>query len=233
MQSRFIKGIFLFLIIILCSNVFSYSAYSVRKPDEKKIIKLKKDPDLIYTRKPVHIPYLNDIKEWFLEFLEKYIEKPLGKINFSYLKYFAIGTAALMIIFIIIKVFQTGFFEGKRNVSSEIDLFDTIDDVYSPEIENLIDKYLTEKNYSIVIRLYFNKILRELSDNNIIAWEKNKTNRDYSCEIFDNNLKSNFNEFSNIFEHVWYGNFEVDATAFKNIQKLYNTIIGNQKEGIR
>lgn len=222
------RGFLYIIVIIFFTGILtaagSESNYNLREPQQSRIAEYKKNPDFIYKREPVKISFIEAATQWINDFLNKYFEKPLKDVNFSKIKYAAIVVALSMIIFIILKTFRSEIFERKKRKKNEMDIFSVIDDVYNPETDELINRYLEEHNYTIVIRLYFNKVLKILAEKNIIIWEKNKTNKQYYYDIKDTNLKQTFNEFSNIFDHVWYGNFEVNDTLFKKIEKLYYRI---------
>lgn len=104
------------------------------------------------------------------------------------------------------------------------------DDVMSDEIENIeeIDadaEYkaaLANGNYRLAIRMMFIKSLQKLSANNLIEWEKEKTNRDYTRELNDVSLRQSFRRTASIYELVWYGDVELDVQRFRAYDTAMN-----------
>jgi hypothetical protein len=79
----------------------------------------------------------------------------------------------------------------------------------------LIEDALSKKDYRKAVRLHFLKLLKQLTDNNLIKWQIDKTNNDYSMELANSKYNSKFNELSLMYEYIWYGDFSLDETNFK------------------
>ena len=86
------------------------------------------------------------------------------------------------------------------------DIGENLDNIRDINPEELIKKALSIKEYRIAIRILYLKILRNLSDKNIINWKPEKTNREYLYEIKSNSIKEHFEKVIKIFEYIWYGN---------------------------
>ncbi len=88
--------------------------------------------------------------------------------------------------------------------------------------ESDLDRFLREakaaNNYQVAVRLYFLKIIRELSERGQITWSKEKTNRDYLREMRPNPQHRDFRNVVNSFEKTWYGLAQLDETAFLQIE---------------
>jgi len=98
---------------------------------------------------------------------------------------------------------------------------------------NLIDQAIQNGNYRLALRLYYLKIIRELSLTGAIEWKKDKTNGDYLRELKKNQLRSPFRSVTIAFERIWYGNRLLDREEFMRIQPefdhLLNTIPKNEQ----
>jgi hypothetical protein len=69
-------------------------------------------------------------------------------------------------------------------------------------------------DYRRAIRLLFLKVLKNLSDAELIYWDPNKTNHQYLYELKGTNIYSPFVQCVNIFDRVWYGEWEIDQTYY-------------------
>lgn len=86
------------------------------------------------------------------------------------------------------------------------------------DLDDFIKKALAQKNYRLAVRFMFLKALKELSFRNVIAWHFDKTNLDYYHEIAHPALKEDFKKLSYLYDYVWYGEFDLDASGFANAQ---------------
>ena len=83
---------------------------------------------------------------------------------------------------------------------------------------SLLEKAVDAENYRLAVRLYYLKIIRELSLKSQIQWQRDKTNHSYLQEMNGHALQDNFRAITLLFEQIWYGNREIDATDFKPIR---------------
>lgn len=97
------------------------------------------------------------------------------------------------------------------------------------DLDQFIRDALARKNYRLAVRYMYLKVLKELSIRNLISWHFDKTNRDYYEEIEDPLLKDNFKKVSYLYDHVWYGEFDLDARGFANAQLDFDRFTKNMK----
>lgn len=147
--------------------------------------------------------------------------------SFGFLRLLAYFLIIALIVFILYMVFNNVKLEKDVKVS---------DDAISDEIENIeeIDADAEYKaaisagNYRLAIRMMFIKSLQKLSYMNLIEWEQEKTNRDYTRELDDNSLRQSFRRVASIYELVWYGDIELDVQRFRvydsEMNKFNNSI---------
>lgn len=94
--------------------------------------------------------------------------------------------------------------------------------INNQDIQSLINEALKEKNYRLAIRYYYLLTLQQLSGKELIDWQVQKTNHEYIYEIKNNDLRSQFGQLTDVYDYIWYGNFEVDETAFAKAQLAFN-----------
>ncbi len=95
--------------------------------------------------------------------------------------------------------------------------------LYDPS--QLIDKAIQAQEYRLAIRLYYLKTLHQLSLKELIEWEKRKTNSDYLQELSSSDLKDDFEQLTQVYEHTWYGNQQVGEYEFQQIQPKFDYLV--------
>ncbi|MEX2349573.1 MAG: DUF4129 domain-containing protein [Flavobacteriaceae bacterium] len=93
--------------------------------------------------------------------------------------------------------------------------------IKTKNIQELIDRALHDKNYRLAVRYYFLQALKKLKDAELINYEYDKTNSDYAREIKKEPLVNAFRKITNIYENIWYGNFEVSESDFLKAQTIF------------
>ncbi|MBK8053284.1 MAG: hypothetical protein IPK35_08450 [Saprospiraceae bacterium] len=83
------------------------------------------------------------------------------------------------------------------------------EDIISGDFKTLYEKAMQNEDYKMAVRYRYLLLLQQLAKKNIISYHKDKTNSDYYYEIKDKNISSSFSYVSYIYEHIWYGGFEL------------------------
>ena len=100
--------------------------------------------------------------------------------------------------------------------------YDAEENIHVMDFDSMMQKFAAEKNYRMALRYRFLKTLKYLSVNNVIDWQKEKTNRSYAREIKRPHEASYFNELVNIFEYVWYGSFNIEKEFFDRMNDRFS-----------
>jgi hypothetical protein len=82
------------------------------------------------------------------------------------------------------------------------------------KFDQLIRDAIEKGNYRYAIRLHYLRTLKDLSDRSLIAWKPEKTNLQYIQEMSRHPDAAAFEQLTDIFDWVWYGEFEVDAQNY-------------------
>lgn len=145
----------------------------------------------------------------------------LGKIL---LRIFVIILAGFIIYFLIRFLIgkNIGFF-GKKNSTIDIKDEDLHENIHEINFSDTIAKFENSAEYRLAIRYQFLLILKKLSDKKIISWNPEKTNKDYSYEIKDENLKNKFSDLALIFDYIWYGEFGVDHNSYLKFKEQFQS----------
>lgn len=93
------------------------------------------------------------------------------------------------------------------------------EDIFAINYQKDIDKAIKDQNYRLAIRLMFLRVLRNLSDRNIIQYKIDKTNFDYLVQLHKTGYYNDFFKLTRSFEYTWYGKFPVAPETFTVIKK--------------
>lgn len=151
-----------------------------------------------------------------------------GDIATTIFRIIAIGVIGFLLYFLIrFLVGKDGnFFFSKKNKKLKIASHDLDENIHEIDFHTSIAQYEAQKDWRYAIRYQFLFVLKKLSDQKIIDWNPEKTNKDYLKEIQNSSDKQAFRKLVYIFDNVWYGEFEVGEseyhvfkTEFQNFRK--------------
>lgn len=153
--------------------------------------------------------------------LEKFLEYLYG-IEWKYLFYTIFG---LVIIVVLYKLYQNGSIfkiTSENKLDEEKELFDYIEkNLLTIDLWDLIDKAKKNEDFRLAIRYYHYLNTQNLAQKEYIKWDPKKTNHQLINEIKAEQIKALFQENTAIFNHVWFGNFELDRNKFEQFEMKY------------
>lgn len=135
----------------------------------------------------------------------------------------------IFVIYLIVKVIinkEGGWIFGKSSKKITVSEI-TEEDIHSMDFSSAITKAKNEKNLRLANRYYYLWLLKSFSDKEIIEWDIEKTNADYLNEISNLELKNEFQFLSYVYEHSWYGEFELSKTDFERTETTFQKLIAN------
>ncbi|MEC3877069.1 DUF4129 domain-containing protein [Chryseobacterium salviniae] len=138
---------------------------------------------------------------------------------------FAIILAGFLLYFIIKYLIgkEGSFLFGKKNKKVTIkdeELHENIHEINFPES---ILKFEKSGDFRSAVRYQFLFVLKKLSDKKLIAWNPEKTNKDYVAELKAPHLKEEFFQLSYIFDYVWYGEFSISEESYLKFKTQYQS----------
>lgn len=112
----------------------------------------------------------------------------------------------------------------------DIKTFSTLD------LSSLIEKSIQDKNYRLAVRYYYLWVMKMLNEAQLIEFNIDKTNQDYTQELskrnnFSRDKLSLFIQCTHYYEYLWFGNFAVTETAFLTIEKTFKDFLKKKYEG--
>jgi hypothetical protein len=66
--------------------------------------------------------------------------------------------------------------------------------------------------------------LKRLTEAEQIRWKADKTNRAYLNELTNLQLKQPFANIARLYEYVWYGEFDIHAEHYTDIETDFNEL---------
>ncbi|MCK0145022.1 hypothetical protein MWU78_05135 [Arenibacter sp. F26102] len=148
----------------------------------------------------------------------------------EYLIYFLMGALA---IYLLVR-FLTGenasaIFRKKATSFTKINLAE--EHIESLDLDVLVIDAINHKNYRLAIRYQYLKVLKTLSQKQIIEWHYEKTNRDYEKEIKVPETMLLFKDVSYLYDHIWYGEQEIDEPKYMIAQLKFTNLNNKGADG--
>ena len=176
---------------------------------------------------------LSRLISWLLDVLNNVfgIDLPPGTIQvLEYIVYFAM---VLVAIYLMVKFFcgenASAIFRKKATSSMDINLEE--EHIADLDLDSLISEAQTHRNYRLAIRYQYLKVLKTLAQQQLIAWDYEKTNLDYQKEIDLPKVKVLFRDVSYVYDHIWYGEKEIDEERYKAVQHSFTSLYNMKANG--
>lgn len=200
------------------------ASIKVREFPEQDIQEFKNDPDFIYNR-----PVGDSLGWWdrLLYEIQRWLSDLTGDINLNWLyKLILYVICPLILLYVILRLLKIPvlslFYDpgGSRPASGR----GLEDNIHHVNFDAEIKKKIENQHYREAVRYMYLKVLKDLTDQQIIRWFPGKTNHEYFDEINDPDLREQFKELTYYYEYIWYGDFPVDKNTLKKAKELANNL---------
>ena len=126
------------------------------------------------------------------------------------------------VTFLILYLYNSnaGLFRKSTSIVSEETDMET-NDIFAINYEKEIDKAVGMNNYRLAIRLMFLRLLRNLSDKDIIQYKQDSTNFDYMMQLRSTAMYPDFFKLARNYEYSWYGQFDIDKEKYSVIKNEF------------
>jgi len=95
------------------------------------------------------------------------------------------------------------------------------ENIFDIDYQKEIDRAIQLANYRLAIRLLFLRLLKDLSQKNIIQYKQERTNFDYLSQLSSGGYYNDFFRLTRNYEYAWYGKFEVSRETFGVIKNEF------------
>jgi hypothetical protein len=113
---------------------------------------------------------------------------------------------------------NVGIFRRRSKTVAEADTGEMTENIFAIDYAKEIDKAVKENNYRLAVRLMFLRLLKNLSEQNIIQYQQDRTNFDYLAQVSSSGYHKEFFRLTRNYEYTWYGEFAVNGEMFTTIK---------------
>ena len=141
-----------------------------------------------------------------------------------FIKYLLITAFIVGVIYFLFKgQIQNAFRKQKDKSLSKVSKEEA--DIHELDVEELLQQAIKEKDLKKAVRIQFLHVLKILSENNLIHWKPDKTNRDYFFELRKKKLHNHFNDIALTYEYVWYGDKAVSQSVYDETEQQFRSFL--------
>lgn len=163
---------------------------------------------------------------WFLNQLADLLGFEVDAATLQLVKFLVYGIFILLALYLMVRLLvgqrTSSFFASKGSRIAPLAFSE--EEITAIDLDAHIQEALARHNYRLALRYTYLKSLRQLSQNNIIHWDPDKTNSDYLGEIQSDALKEPFKKISYLYDYVWYGEFPLEKKGFANAQRHFEQL---------
>lgn len=184
------------------------SSIEVRKFNSLSLKKYKLNPEFTYETLPPEKLDLFSLIKYYLGKLFRQLFSPDQEWTiYKAIFYLLMIGSVLMIILNLMGVDIRKVFVRESQIAIPYAVAE--ENIREMNMDDLIAEAFANKQWRLCIRYQYLKMLRLLTDRELINWKPGKTNMDYYCELKNADAKTVFLSVTNDFENAWYGNLEV------------------------
>ncbi|WP_299765381.1 DUF4129 domain-containing protein [uncultured Dokdonia sp.] len=199
--------------------------------DREKIQEYQNDDDFNYVEVFEENEFWNNFKQWIYDVLSTIFEwifdgeEAVGALAtfIKSLPYIVGGLLLILTIWAFLKM-DSGELLFNKKPTSQVFMSDDEELINHQDIQSLIDEAIASGNHRLAIRFYYLLALQKMSGKELIDWQAQKTNHEYIYEVKDQQIRKQFRHVTDLYDYIWYGNFEVDAQSFKKAQSSFLTL---------
>lgn len=89
------------------------------------------------------------------------------------------------------------------------------------DVDPFLAKAEQEANYHLAVRLHYLALLKQLHQQKLIQWKKDRTNRFYLNQMRGQESYQGFRDLTLTFEQVWYGNHHPAQSEYQQIRAAF------------
>lgn len=136
----------------------------------------------------------------------------------------------ILVVFFIVKTMMNGegrWVFGKRSDRRIVRYEDIDTDIHVTDFNELIQQATAKNDFRLAIRYQYLNMLKRLSAAELISFDPEKTNLDYTYEIQNEDVRAQFQYTSYVYNYVWYGEFEISQAQYEKAQESFTILLKN------
>lgn len=100
-----------------------------------------------------------------------------------------------------------------------------VENIEELDTEGLLKQALATGDLRLAVRIHYLLLLKKLNEAGLIAWKKDKTNRDYLSELYGRNAcYDDVRSLTLAYEIVWYGERTVSSESFERLSGNFESV---------
>lgn len=236
------KGILIFLLFLSFGNFYPQEKDSISEIAEIKyddaadidpvefdhvqIESYKTEKEFNYINAPEKENWWTRFKKWINSKYNQFINWLFGDYHANSILAFFIEIVPFLVILILLGLvvwlfsrLDPGGRMLKKQKASEVFLTEEEELVKNEDLQALMKEAVLNGQFRLAVRYYYLNELKKLDELDLIQYEYQKTNRDYSNEIKDEKIRKQFSDITILYEFIWYGSFQVSESDFRLAEK--------------
>lgn len=116
---------------------------------------------------------------------------------------------------------ESGLFRRRIKIKADQgqDLEEMPEDIFAINYQKEIDKAVANGDYRLAVRLQYLRLLKHMTEKNMIRYQQDKTNMDYLMQLHNTAYYTDFFRVTLHYEYSWYGRFAVSQEAYRLITR--------------
>lgn len=139
-----------------------------------------------------------------------------------------IGILAFLIFLILKKGFKS-FGEKVPEQKLATIIQNLEDNLHRTDFDDLLEQAINQGEFRLAVRIFYLRVIKQLSDKGRIKWKREKTNGQYVREMSDKTEGLQFALLTTIYEQVWFGDYGVSPEKFGLIKVHFNKFLEELK----
>lgn len=156
---------------------------------------------------------------------DDFIVKKKPRTSMQTVLWIIIIVGGLALIFITLAARNVSVFgRKKKKLDDPVETGDEHSDIFGIKYISEIDRAAMAGNYRLAIRLMFLRLLKSMTERNIIDYKHDRTNYDYLVQLNTSPYYSDFFRVTRHYEYTWYGKFNVSPGSYDIIKNEFETL---------
>jgi len=149
----------------------------------------------------------------------------LPGISPALLKAISFALVFALFAFILYYVSRNVSIGSSKKKVKPADIAAPVENIDELDIEGLLRDALASGDLRLAVRIHYLLLLKKLNEVGLIAWKKDKTNRDYLSELYGRNAcYDEVRTLTLAYELVWYGERAVSSESFQKISGEFESV---------
>jgi hypothetical protein len=131
----------------------------------------------------------------------------------------------VLFAFILYYVAQNIKLKQKVKGATTMDVAGPVENIEELDTDGLLQQALSGDDLRVAVRIQYLLLLKKLNEVGLIAWKKDKTNREYLSELHGrNDCYENVRGLTLAYELVWYGERGVSNESFQRLKGEFESV---------